>query len=49
MAIFDEIIPEVCAIEQVGKMAFEMWENKEGLEQQVLPIYLKSMATNKTV
>lgn len=49
MAIFDEIIPEVCSVEAVGKMAFDQWIKKDGLVEQVLPIYLKSMAINKSV
>jgi universal bacterial protein YeaZ len=42
--VFDEKIPETCSIEQIGKMAFYKWEKGEGLEKQVLPVYLKSVS-----
>ena len=43
-AIFDDIVPEVCSVDIVGKIAFEMWNKKDGLEKQILPIYLKSIS-----
>jgi len=32
-----------CSIEQVGAMAWEQWEQKENIKNQLLPLYLKSM------
>lgn len=43
-AIFDDFVPEVCSIDMVGKIAFDMWNKKEGLEKQILPVYLKSIS-----
>ncbi|MFC1843054.1 tRNA (adenosine(37)-N6)-threonylcarbamoyltransferase complex dimerization subunit type 1 TsaB [Candidatus Dependentiae bacterium] len=34
-----------CSIESVGKMAFEGWEQRLGLTDQLLPVYLKSTLT----
>ncbi len=40
-AIIHEPIVEVPAIETIAHMALEKWEKKEGLVEQLLPIYLK--------
>lgn len=46
-AYIPDQLPEHCSIKQVGEMALHSWENQEGLSNQLLPLYLKSMNIKK--
>ena len=36
-----EPTPQTSSIEQIAKMALENWKNKQGIVEQILPVYLK--------
>jgi len=40
-------LPEHCSIKQVGKRALSSWKKQEGLTDQLLPLYLKTMTIKK--
>jgi len=48
LAILEKDI-EHCSIEQIGAMAWQQWEQKENVTDQLLPLYLKSMKLRKTI
>lgn len=33
--------PQNCSIEQIAKMAYKNWQNKENISKQIIPLYLK--------
>jgi len=48
-AVFTDPIAQQSSIECVGKMAFQKWEQSEGLTDQLFPVYLKDIRIKKTV
>lgn len=36
-----EPLPAICSVKQVGLMGLKKWRNKEGLSEQLMPLYLK--------
>jgi len=40
-AYIPKIIPHTCSIKQIGLMGLQKWQKKEGLTDQLLPLYLK--------
>ena len=40
-AYIPDPLPSYCSVQQIGIMGLRNWHNKQGLAQQLLPLYLK--------
>lgn len=41
-AIMPENMPIHCSLEKLAEVAYENWQNKRGIQKEVLPLYLKT-------
>jgi len=48
-AVFSDPVVQHCSIEQVGLIAFEMWQNCHNIKDQLLPTYLKDVVIKTSV
>lgn len=40
-AFIPDPLPQTCSVQQIAKMGLEKWQKKEGLSEELMPLYLK--------